>query len=98
MCDVRSIAVFCNESIEFFPGTASKFFLKLLVTIPVTPILLLLLLLLLFRACGTYGKQKRYRQGFYGETVGNRQLGKPGRILEDNNQMDLQEVKCADMD
>ena len=30
---------FCNESIEYFPGTASKFFLKLLVTIPVAPII-----------------------------------------------------------
>jgi len=39
MCDVPSIAVFCSESIECFPGTASKFFLKLLVTIPVTPII-----------------------------------------------------------
>ena len=59
MCDVPSIAVFCSESIEYFPGTASKFFLKLFVTIPVAPIiiviigiivllLLLLLLLLLF--------------------------------------------------
>ena len=50
MCDVPSTAVFCNESIECFPGTASKFFLKLLVTIPVAPVitgLLLLLLLLL---------------------------------------------------
>jgi len=28
MCDVPSIAVFCSESIECFPGTASKFFLK----------------------------------------------------------------------
>ena len=35
MCDVPSRAVFCNESVECFPGTASKFFLKLLVTIPV---------------------------------------------------------------
>jgi len=34
MCDVPSIAVFCSESIECFPGTASKFILKLLVTIP----------------------------------------------------------------
>ena len=57
MCDVPSIAVFCSESIECFPGTASKFFLKLLVTIPVAPIiigillLLLLLLLLYFREC-----------------------------------------------
>ena len=35
---VPSIAVFCSESIECFPGTASKFFFKLLVTIPVAPI------------------------------------------------------------
>ena len=39
MCDVPSIAVFCSESIECFPGTTSKFFLKLLVTIPVAPII-----------------------------------------------------------
>ena len=35
MCDVPSIAVFCRESIECFPGTASKFFLKLLVIITI---------------------------------------------------------------
>jgi hypothetical protein len=29
MCDVLSIAVFCSESIEYFPSTSSKFFLKL---------------------------------------------------------------------
>ena len=34
-----SIAVVCSESIECFPGTASKFFLKLLITIPVAPII-----------------------------------------------------------
>ena len=41
MCDVPSIAVFCSESIECFPDirVASKFFLKLPVTIPVTPII-----------------------------------------------------------
>ena len=39
MCDVPSIAVFCNESIKCFPDTASKFLLKLLVTIPVAPII-----------------------------------------------------------
>ena len=39
-CDVPSIAVFCSESIQCFPGTASKFFLKLLVTIPVAPIII----------------------------------------------------------
>ena len=39
MCDVPSIAVFCGESIKCFPSTASKFFLKLLVAIPVAPII-----------------------------------------------------------
>ena len=39
MCDVPSIAVFCSEYIECFPGTVSKFFFKLLVTIPVAPII-----------------------------------------------------------
>ena len=39
MCDVPSTAVFCSEYIECFPGTASKFFLKLLVTIPVAPVI-----------------------------------------------------------
>ena len=38
MCDVPSITVFFSEPIECFPGKASKFFLKLLVTIPVTQI------------------------------------------------------------
>ena len=40
MCDVPSIAVFCSESVECFPGPASKIFLKLLVTIPVAPIII----------------------------------------------------------
>jgi len=39
MCDVPSIAVFCSESTECFPGTASKIFLKLLVPIAVAPII-----------------------------------------------------------
>ena len=39
MCDVPSIAVFCSGSIECFPGTVSKFFFKLLVTIPLAPII-----------------------------------------------------------
>ena len=39
MCDVPSLAAFCSESIECFPGTASRFFLKLLVTIPVAPVI-----------------------------------------------------------
>ena len=44
MCDVPSIAISCSESIKCFPGTVSKFFLKLLVTIPLLLLLLLLLL------------------------------------------------------
>ena len=40
MCDVPSIAVFCSECIECFLGTASKFFLKLLVAIPVAPFII----------------------------------------------------------
>ena len=57
MRDVPSIAVFCSESIECFPGIASKFFLRFLVTIPVAPIVIgksyiSLLLLLLFTAIG----------------------------------------------
>ena len=40
VCDVPSIAVFCSESIECYPGTVSKFFLKLLGTIPVAPIII----------------------------------------------------------
>ena len=39
MCDVPSIAVFCSESDECFPGISSKFFLKLLVTIPVASVI-----------------------------------------------------------
>ena len=39
MCDIPSIAVFCSESIECFPGVAFKFFLKPFFTIPVTPII-----------------------------------------------------------
>jgi hypothetical protein len=38
MCDVPSTVVFCSESIECFPGMASKFFLKRFVTSPMTPI------------------------------------------------------------
>ena len=43
MCDVPSIAVFCSQSIEWFPGIVSKFFFKLLVTIPVAPIIIIII-------------------------------------------------------
>jgi hypothetical protein len=35
MCDVPSMAVFCRESIECHPGIVSRYFCKLLLTIPV---------------------------------------------------------------
>jgi len=38
MCDVPSLAVFCSESIDCFPGTVSKFFLKLHVTVLLVPV------------------------------------------------------------
>jgi hypothetical protein len=39
MCDVPSIAVFCSDFIECFPGITSKFFLNFLFTIPVALII-----------------------------------------------------------
>ena len=33
MCDVPSIAVFCSESIECVPGTASKFIIIIIIII-----------------------------------------------------------------
>ena len=39
MYDIPSIAVFCSESIERFPGTASNSFFTPFVTIPVDPII-----------------------------------------------------------
>ena len=47
MCDVPSIAVFCSESIECFPGIDSKVFFKLLVTIPVAPIIIIIIIIIL---------------------------------------------------
>ena len=47
MCDVPSIAVFCIESIECVPGTASKFFLKLLVTKPVAPVIIIIIIIII---------------------------------------------------
>ena len=47
MCDVPSVAVFCSESIECFPGIVSKFFFKLLVTIPVAPIIIIIIIIII---------------------------------------------------
>ena len=52
VCAVPSVAVFCSESIECFPGTASTLSLKLLFTIPVAPAITGLNLLCQYRAQG----------------------------------------------
>jgi len=44
--------VFCTESIKCFPGTVSKFFLKLLVTIPVAPIIIIIIIIIIIGARG----------------------------------------------
>src|SRR5215475_11971158 len=54
MCDVPSTAVFCSESIECFPGTASKFFLKLLITVPLAPIVTGIIVHFRFHICYIY--------------------------------------------
>ena len=46
MCDVPSIAVFCSESIECFPSTASKFFLKHLVIIIIIIIIIIITIII----------------------------------------------------
>ena len=51
VCDVPSIAAFCSESIERFLRSASKFFLKLLVTIPMAPIITGVILHFRFHIC-----------------------------------------------
>jgi len=37
MCDVRSTAAFCRESIECFPGIVYRYLFSPFVTIPVAP-------------------------------------------------------------
>jgi hypothetical protein len=39
MCDIPSMAVFCRESIESCPGIVSRYFCKLLLTIPMAPMI-----------------------------------------------------------
>ena len=45
ICDIPSIAVFCSESIECFPGTVSKFSPKFLVNIPVVSIIIIIIII-----------------------------------------------------
>jgi hypothetical protein len=42
MCDVPSIAVFCSESIECFPGTASKFQIIIIIIIIIIAITIIM--------------------------------------------------------
>jgi hypothetical protein len=44
MCDVPSMAVFCKESIECCPGIVSRYFCKLLLTIPVAPMIIIIII------------------------------------------------------
>jgi hypothetical protein len=44
MCDGPSMAVFCKESIECCPGIVSRYFCKLLLTIPVTPMMMIIII------------------------------------------------------
>ena len=69
MCDVPSIAVFCSDSIECFLGTASTFFLKLLVTIPVAPVIIgIIVHFEMGEACSAYGAGEMGAQGSGRET------------------------------
>jgi hypothetical protein len=46
MCDVPSIAVCCSESIERFPGIASRFILNFF-TIPVAQIIIIIIIIII---------------------------------------------------
>jgi hypothetical protein len=58
MCDVPSTAVFCSESIECFPGRASKFFFKFFFTIPAAPMFIGIIIIIITIIIGIkpYGK------------------------------------------
>jgi hypothetical protein len=49
MCDVPSMAVFsCMESIQCCPGIVSRYFCKLLLTIPVAPMMMMMIIIIIF--------------------------------------------------
>jgi hypothetical protein len=50
------------------------------------------------RACGTYGRQKRYTEGLVGLSNGRRPLGRRRRRWKSNIGIDLQEVRWGGMD
>jgi hypothetical protein len=47
MCYVPSMAVFCKESIERCPGLVSRYFCKLLFTIPVAPMITAIIIIII---------------------------------------------------
>jgi hypothetical protein len=69
MGDISSIAVFCSESIECVPGIPPKFFFKLLVTVPVAPIIsgiilhffIIIIVVIIVWNLKTFGEPKQVR-------------------------------------
>ena len=49
-------------------------------------------------ACSTYGGEERLYRVLVEKPEIKRPLGRPRRRWEDNIEMDLQEVRCGDMD
>jgi hypothetical protein len=49
-------------------------------------------------ACSTFGERRVVYRDLVGKPEGNRLLGKPGPIWEDNIKIDLQEVGCEGLD
>ena len=50
------------------------------------------------QACSEYGEKEGLYRILLGRPEGKRPLGRPRRVLEDNNKMDLQEVGCGGTD
>ena len=51
VCDVPSIAVFCAESIEFFPGTAPNFSLSFSLLFQWLQLLLVIIIIIIIPKC-----------------------------------------------
>jgi len=49
-------------------------------------------------ACSAYGREERCTQVSVGKPEGKKPLGKFRRRWEDNIKMNLQEVRCGDID
>jgi hypothetical protein len=64
MCDVPSIAVFCSESMECFPGIASRFFRIIIVII-----IIVIIDKDMLCVCVSHGREENCQQGFSGRKV-----------------------------